>query len=108
MKFNGLTRALLILPTSALLLATTYLFLADIPQDESRRVTSNHMLILAVSCFFSFAGVASASNTMKVFPAAKTFRNYLLTWYGALPFLAIVILLTVGIVAAGMDFASST
>jgi len=84
------------------------MFFADIPQDESRRFTSNHMLVWAASCFFSFAGVASASNTMKVYPATKTLGNYLLAWYGALPFLVIGILLAAAVVAAGMNFASST
>ena len=108
MQLGRLTKALLILPTTALLLVTAHFFLADIPEGQSRRAASHILLTFLASYFFSFAGVASASNTMKTYPATKTVQNISLTWYGLVPHLFLCAFIISGLVAAILDFASST
>ena len=85
MQFNRLTKALLLAPSSILLLVAS-ITLTVVPLEHTRQATSVLLMTFLASCFFSFAGVASASNTMKVNPATRTARNMLLAGYGLLPF----------------------
>ena len=97
-SFSRLTTSLLWLPPSVLLMMTAIACATATPEDV-RRWASLVMTTFLPSLFFSFAGVASASGTLRAHPATRMPGHCLLILYGLTPFLVLAALIVGALLA---------